>query len=45
MIGVSMTSALPIGVAIYGLTLCALFAAVLQPAETSVDRTRARVAS
>ncbi|GAA1115801.1 hypothetical protein GCM10009630_11710 [Kribbella jejuensis] len=29
MIGLSMTSALPLGVAIYGITLCALFAAVL----------------
>lgn len=29
MIGLSMTSALPLGVAIYGLSLCVLFAAVL----------------
>lgn len=45
MIGLSMTSALPLGVAIYGITLCALFAAVLtRDAHTAPDpRIRARI--
>ncbi|TDW69457.1 hypothetical protein [Kribbella pratensis] len=47
MIGVSATSALPVGVAIYGLTLCALFAAVLtqQPSSATEPRISARIES
>ncbi|MGW6201329.1 hypothetical protein ACWF0M_34640 [Kribbella sp. NPDC055110] len=45
MIGLSMTSALPLGVAIYGITLCVLFAAVLtRDTQSSPDtRIRARI--
>jgi hypothetical protein len=47
MIGLSLTSALPVGVAIYGLTLCALFLAVYtqhtSPANDRSERLRARI--
>lgn len=45
MIGVSVTSALPIGVAIYGVTMAVLFAAVLTRAEPAPadPRIRARI--
>jgi hypothetical protein len=45
MIGLSFTSALPVGVAIYGLTLCVLYAAVYTRQSSSVrpDRLRARI--
>ncbi|TDO56795.1 hypothetical protein EV651_112182 [Kribbella sp. VKM Ac-2571] len=46
MIGLSMTSALPLGVTIYGITLCVLFAAVLTrrtQAAASNPRIRARI--
>ncbi|MFD7154262.1 hypothetical protein ACFV9C_06680 [Kribbella sp. NPDC059898] len=45
MIGLSMTSALPLGVAIYGVTLCALFAAVrtYDARPVTEARTRARI--
>jgi hypothetical protein len=45
LIGLSMTSALPVGVAIYGLTLCALFAAVLtrRPRSATEPRISARI--
>lgn len=42
MIGVSMTSALPVGVAIYGVTMCVLFAAVLTRAGHATPDTRIR---
>jgi hypothetical protein len=47
LIGLSTTSALPVGVAIYGLTLCALFAAVLtrQPGSATESRISARIES
>ncbi|GAA0944947.1 hypothetical protein GCM10009554_39460 [Kribbella koreensis] len=47
MIGLSFTSALPIGVAIYGLTLCVLYLAVytqhLSPTGGRSERLRARI--
>ncbi|MEU4195332.1 hypothetical protein AB0E69_25760 [Kribbella sp. NPDC026611] len=43
LIGLSMTSALPLGVAVYGLTLCALFLAVRTLHTPTEPRTRARV--
>jgi hypothetical protein len=47
MIGLSFTSALPVGVAIYGITLCALFLAVYtlhtSPANDRSERLRARI--
>ncbi|WP_112237666.1 hypothetical protein [Kribbella monticola] len=47
MIGLSFTSALPVGVAIYGLTLCALYLAVYtlhaSPAGERSERLRARI--
>ncbi|NUR97470.1 MAG: hypothetical protein HOV67_19710 [Kribbellaceae bacterium] len=46
MIGLSMTSALPLGVAIYGITLCVLFAAVLTRSQPTADsRLHARIES
>jgi len=46
MIVLSMTSALPLGVAIYGITLCVLFAAVLtQDTATPNPRIHARIES
>jgi len=42
MIGVSATSALPVGVAIYGATMCVLFAAVLTRARHTIPDTRIR---
>jgi hypothetical protein len=45
MIALSMTSALPLGVAIYGLTLCAVFAAVLthNPQQSPAPKLHARM--
>jgi hypothetical protein len=44
LIGVSMTSALPLGVAVYGITLCVLFAAVYPRQAVSAEpRVRARI--
>jgi hypothetical protein len=47
MIGLSFTSALPVGVAIYGLTLCALYLAVYtlhaDPTGDRSERLRARI--